>query len=234
MAKRTERGRTSHDGRAQVHAAGGEETRGSARQGDPEELAAGAVDDEGGEAEATRGADEPSTSAVEDEGADDADARHAEDLANAAQEEIAALRDQLLRLAADFDNYRKRSLREQKEARDFGTTAILHDVLPVLDNLDRAIAHSENDEHPVAQGVRLVAKQFHEILTKHGVKPFSSLGAPFDPERHEAVAQVPTADKQPGTVIEELQRGYTLKDRLLRPARVVVATAPATGEGKPD
>ena len=145
----------------------------------------------------------------------------------AAKEEVAALRDQLLRLAADFDNYRKRAVREQQEQRDYGITQLLHDILPVLDNLDRALAHSEGDTNPVVKGVRLVAKQFADTLTRYGVQSFASVGVAFDPERHEAVAQAPSADKQPGTILEEMQKGYTLRDRLLRPAQVVVASVAA-------
>lgn len=141
------------------------------------------------------------------------------------QQEIAGLRDQLLRLAADFDNYRKRATREQQEVREYGTTNVLNEVLPVLDNLDRALAHSEGDKSPVVAGVRLVVKQFHDVLSRFGVASFASVGVPFDPERHEAVAQLPTSEHKPGTIVEELQKGYMLRDRLLRPARVVVAAA---------
>jgi molecular chaperone GrpE len=143
-----------------------------------------------------------------------------------AQQEVAALRDQMLRLAADFDNYRKRAMREQQEVREYGNTNLLNDVLPVLDNLERALAHAEGDNQPLVQGVRLVVKQFVDVLTRYGVTGFPSVGVPFDPERHEAVAQLPTADQAPGTILEELQRGYMLRERLLRPSRVVVA-APA-------
>jgi molecular chaperone GrpE len=150
----------------------------------------------------------------------------AEALLVAAQEEIAALRDQLLRLAADFDNYRKRATREQQDIRDYGTSQLLQDILPVLDNLDRALAHSEGDTSPVVKGVRLVAKQFADTLTRYGVQSFASVGVPFDPERHEAVAQMAVEGKKAGTILEEMQKGYMLRERLLRPAQVVVASAP--------
>jgi molecular chaperone GrpE len=143
-----------------------------------------------------------------------------------AQEEIAALRDQLLRLAADFDNYRKRATREQQEIRDYAIAKLLHDVLPVADNLDRALAHCEGDTSPVIKGVQLVQKQLADTLARHGVQGFQSVGVVFDPERHEAVAQRAVAGRDPGTIVEELQKGYTLRDRLLRPAQVVVATTP--------
>lgn len=137
--------------------------------------------------------------------------------------EIDELRDRLLRLAADFDNYRKRSRREIEEARRFGIDALLHDIVPVADNLERALAHSQDDKSPVVEGVRMVARQLTDVLKGHGVTGFSSVGEVFDPERHEAVTQRACADQAPGTVVEELQKGYMLQDRLLRPARVVVA-----------
>jgi len=138
--------------------------------------------------------------------------------------ETAQLRDQLLRLAADFDNFRKRARREQDEARHYGVTNLLNDVLPVMDNLERALLHVEGDKSPVIQGVRLVLKQFGDILARYGVTGFSSMGEPFNPERHEAVGQRPGGDAKPGAIVEELQRGYMLHGRLLRPARVIVAT----------
>lgn len=154
------------------------------------------------------------------------DTSAAADEAAAARE--AALRDQLLRMAADFDNYRKRARREQDDVRRFGSDRLLGDILPIVDNLDRALAHSEGAEGPVIAGIRMVAKQFHDVLSSHGVKPYDSTGKPFDPEQHEAVSQTPTHEAAPGTVLQELQRGYMIHDRLLRPARVVVAIAPTT------
>lgn len=138
-------------------------------------------------------------------------------------EEIDELRDRLLRMAADFDNYRKRSRREIEEARRYGVDALLHDIVPVADNLERALLHSQEDKSPVVEGVRMVTRQLTEVLKGHGVTGFSSVGELFDPERHEAVTQRESGDQAAGTVLEELQKGYMLHDRLLRPARVVVA-----------
>ncbi len=159
-----------------------------------------------------------------------------EAVAAAAQEEIAALRDRMMRLAADFDNYRKRAIREQQEARDFSAMNVLRDFLPVLDNLERALAHCSEDDHPVLQGVKLVAKQFTDTLGRHGVEAVAAVGVPFDPEVHEAVAQQPTAEREPGTIIDEAQRGYTMRGRLLRASKVVVASPPpaATAEESSD
>ena len=132
-------------------------------------------------------------------------------------------RDQLLRLAADFENYRKRASRELDDTRKYGIEKLLKDLLPMLDNLDRALAHAEDDKNPVIEGVRMVAKQAHEILTGYGVRAFTSVGEPFDPERHEAVAQVPSNEHPAGSVVEEMLKGYVIHERLLRPAQVVVA-----------
>ncbi|MBI5509626.1 MAG: nucleotide exchange factor GrpE [Deltaproteobacteria bacterium] len=135
-------------------------------------------------------------------------------------------REQFLRLAADFENYRKRAIRDMDDARKYGIERLLKDLLPLLDNLDRALAHAQGDKSPVIEGVRMVAKQAAEILAGYGVIGFVSLGEPFDPERHEAVGQMPTDQHPPGTVAEEMLRGYRLHDRLLRPAQVMVAAAP--------
>jgi len=203
VAKRTERGREASQN----------DTAEAARA-----AAADADADGGTHSELDQGTGEPVGDAAEDAPDTDGGAL--------LQQEIAGLRDQLLRLAADFDNYRKRATREQQEVREYGTNNVLNEVLPVLDNLDRALAHSEGDKSPVVAGVRLVVKQFHDVLSRFGVTSFASVGVPFDPERHEAVAQLPTGEHKPGTIVEELQKGYMLRDRLLRPARVVVAAAP--------
>ncbi len=148
-------------------------------------------------------------------------------------EELASVKDQLLRLAADFDNYRKRARREKEEFQKIATERLLRDILPVGDNLDRALSHAPAND-PVATGVRMVSKQLLDVLASYGVRPFDSLGKAFDPEQHEALSQAPAGDAQPGSVLEEIERGYMLHDRLLRPAKVVVAVAPesaAEGEG---
>lgn len=143
------------------------------------------------------------------------------------KKDLAAMREQMLRLAADFENYRKRAAKDAEDTRKYGTERVLRDILPVLDNLERALAHSESDTSPVLMGVRMVAKQMLDTLGQYGVRTFASKGVPFDPERHEAVGQSVVADAAPGSIVEELQRGYVLHERLLRPARVIVAAVPA-------
>jgi molecular chaperone GrpE len=140
---------------------------------------------------------------------------------------VQELHERLLRLGADFDNFRKRSVRQLEEARQFGAERVLYDLLAVIDNLERALSHAQGDNSPMVEGVRMVTKQFLDVLGMHGVNGFESTDEPFDPERHEAMGQAPCdADHPPGTVVEEMLKGYFLHDRLLRPAQVVVAAAP--------
>ena len=117
-----------------------------------------------------------------------------------------------------------------EEARRFGAEKVLYDLLAVVDNLERALTHAEGDTSPMVEGVRMVTKQFLDVLAQHGVQGFDSLGQPFDPERHEAMGQAPAGDRAPGTILEEMLKGYFLHDRLLRPAQVIVAAAPAQEE----
>jgi molecular chaperone GrpE len=126
---------------------------------------------------------------------------------------------------ADLENYRKRAQKEREEVQKFGVEKLVKDLLPVLDNLDRALAAAASDD-PLVAGVKLVRGTFEQTLARQGVKGFSALGQPFDPARHEALMQVPSADAEPGTVVVEHARGFTLHERLLRPAMVGVAVAP--------
>jgi molecular chaperone GrpE len=146
--------------------------------------------------------------------------------------EKADLRDRMLRIAAEFENWKKRARREQSEAENKGREAVLRDMLEVIDNLERASAAGAADLSAIQQGVTLVLRQFQSKLERHDVKPLEAKGKPFDPRLHDAISQVPSADQPPGTVLSELQKGYRLGERLIRPASVVVAVAPeqaATG-----
>ncbi len=130
--------------------------------------------------------------------------------------------ERLLRAAADHENYKKRAQKERDEVQRFGTERLVKDLIPVLDNLERALAAAP-DGDPLAGGVRLVLRGFEETLGRYGVESFSALGQPFDPRLHEALLQVPTSDQPPGTVVLEHGRGYLLNERLVRPAMVGVA-----------
>ncbi|HSN15752.1 MAG TPA: nucleotide exchange factor GrpE [Anaeromyxobacteraceae bacterium] len=146
-----------------------------------------------------------------------------------ALEKLEQEHERALRAAADLENYKKRAAREREEAQRFGNERLLKDLIPILDNLERALAVAPADD-PLAKGVRLVLRGFEETLGRHGVRAFSALGQPFDPRLHEAVMQVPSADRPPGTVVAEHGRGFLLNDRLVRPAMVGVSVAPGRAE----
>jgi molecular chaperone GrpE len=144
----------------------------------------------------------------------------------ALRKEKDALQDRLLRTAAEFDNYRKRVDRDRRDHADAATADALVDLLPIIDNLERALnAPPGRDIESFRKGVELIHQQMVELLRKRGVKPIDAVGADFDPRYHQAVVQEQSADHREGEVIEEFTRGYMLGDRLLRPAMVKVAKA---------
>ena len=134
--------------------------------------------------------------------------------------------DRHLRAAADLENYKKRALREREEVERFGIQKLLKDLLPVMDNLDRALEHADAS-NVLTEGVVATRRLFEEALARYGVKTFTTVGQPFDPTQHEAMQRVTTSEVAPGTVVSEMVRGYTLHGRLVRPALVSVASAPA-------
>lgn len=134
------------------------------------------------------------------------------------------LYDRLARLQAEFDNYRKRQAREQQDFRDFALADAVKTLLPIVDSFDRALQAQEGPEF--RKGVELINRQFHDALGKLGVEPLEAAGQPFDPNYHQAVQMVETDEAEHNHVLDELQRGYKLKDRLLRPAMVRVAQNP--------
>jgi molecular chaperone GrpE len=141
---------------------------------------------------------------------------------------LAAKRDEYLALAqrtqADFENYRKRVARESALAQERGVAKLAKELLPAIDNLDRALEAAATDD-PLLEGVRLVRSELKAALARVGVESFSPGGQPFDPSQHEAMASVPQPDNGPasGTVVEVYQPGYRLGESIIRPARVVVA-----------
>ena len=134
--------------------------------------------------------------------------------------------DRYLRAAADLENARKRQKRELDDARLESKGRVLKEMLPVVDNLERAIEHAGSEANPIVEGVQLVLRQFQTAFERLDVTPIDAAGQPFDPNLHEAISQQ-ESDAAPGTVVQVLQRGYRSGDRLLRPALVVVAKAPA-------
>lgn len=145
-----------------------------------------------------------------------------------AHERAKEAQDRMIRAAADLENYRKRAQKEKEEVQRFGSEKLLKDLLPVMDNLDRALeaAAKSPDIDSFQKGVAMTRKSFEDALGRHGVKAFSARGQPFDPRMHEAIQQVETADVPVGHVAYEVVRGFFLNERLVRPALVVVARAP--------
>ena len=141
--------------------------------------------------------------------------------------ELADLKDRWLRERAELENFKRRVVREKSDALRFGSEALLKDLIPVIDNLHRAVAHARTsrDVDPIVSGVELVLRGFDEVLERHGVKVVEARGIPFDPTRHEAISHV-ESEAPANTVIDEHQRGYVLHDRLLRPALVTVGKGP--------
>ena len=150
----------------------------------------------------------------------------------ASRREVQDLKDRLQRLAADFSNYQKRTQRRLEEEKREAVRAFLRDLLPVIDNFERALASAGEGGDPEAfhQGVRMVHDQLLAALARHGVEPIDAAGSRFDPEHHEAVAHVPSEEHPSGHVIDEVQRGYRHGDRMLRPSRVAVSRGPAEPE----
>jgi molecular chaperone GrpE len=142
--------------------------------------------------------------------------------------------DRYVRLQAEFENFRRRSLKERQESLQYGQQNLVKDLLGAVDNLERALEHAEQnadaDLRSLLQGVELVHREILGVLGKHGVQSIDPQAAAFDPTYHEAMGQVPDATVEPNTVTQVLQKGYLLKDRMLRPARVMVARAPTDEE----
>ena len=151
-----------------------------------------------------------------------------------AQEAIAELNERIVRLTADFDNFRKRAQREKDEARQFANQGLLEKLLPVLDNFEMALTAVKDADPSVRDGVQMILDQLLGVLKESGVEPVDATGKPFDPNLHEALSQEETTEVEEGTVVQQVQRGYKLNDRLVRPARVVVAKAPGAAEEAPN
>jgi len=140
--------------------------------------------------------------------------------------------DTLLRTTADFENFKKRAARERQDAVKFANESLLQKLIPILDTFDMALTAATNAKEGTAQslqtGVSMILSQFRNTLTEAGLEEIDATGKPFDPNFHEAVSQQETADVPEGHVAQQLRRGYKLKDRLLRPATVIVAKKPTS------
>ncbi len=173
--------------------------------------------------------------AVEDETNGKSDEPAAEDAEKSTEDKLKDLEaeakgnfDRCLRITAEFENYKKRSTREVENFRKYANETLIKDLLPIIDSLERAVASSDEldkNAGQIKEGIDLTLKEIFKTLEKHNVSPVEAVGQPFDPNFHEAAMQEPS-DEHPGnTVIREFQKGYTIHDRLLRPAMVVVSKA---------
>jgi len=143
------------------------------------------------------------------------------------QEEAGKNKDLYLRALADLENYRKRAQRDKEDAIRFANDNLLREMVPVIDNLERAVEHANDDQgSSLLEGVEMTLVQFRKVLETFGVKPVESIGQLFDPNFHQAMGQVESDEYEPNTVVQEMQKGYTLNNRLLRPAMVMVAKTP--------
>ena len=140
-------------------------------------------------------------------------------------DELSETQERVLRTAADAENFKKRLQREKEEQTRYANESLMRELLPVIDNLERALEHSEAgaDQGGLLEGLNMTLKGFLDTLTRFGCTPVEAAGKPFDPNFHEAVSQEESADHEPNTVLRELQKGYLLKERLLRPAVVIVS-----------
>ena len=235
MAKRKEQGSEPADGR---EAAEGRSEDEPSVAPSPELEAALA---EASEAVDARSAGTDPEGLAEGEGTGASEAAELEALKQehaAASSELEALRDQHLRLQAEFENFRRRGLKEKQEGQLFGHQNLVKELLPAVDNLDRAVEHAEQsaseDLQQLLQGIELVRRELSGVLERFGVSEIEAEGKTFDPALHEAMAQTPTAEVAPNSVVAVMERGYQLHDRLLRPARVVVSKAVEESQPGPD
>ena len=163
-------------------------------------------------------------------------AEDAEQKLEAATREAAENYDRMLRISAEFENYKKRSAREMEDYRKFANQELVKDLLPVLDNLELALKSASEKEKPtegLLEGIELTRKEILRILERHNVKQIDALGMPFDPSFHEAVMREETDEHPENTVTTELQKGYLMHDRLIRPSMVAVAMPVSKKENPP-
>ena len=158
---------------------------------------------------------------------DDIEENECKDAISELKEEIDKINNQYIRLAADFDNYRKRQMQEREALLKYGAEETLKKMIEALDNIDRAKKSVENidDVNTVKESYDIVFKQIFDILNKMGLETIDTVGKEFDPNLHEAVMQTPTSEQQENTIIAELQKGYKLGDKVLRPSLVNVAVS---------
>ena len=165
--------------------------------------------------------------AIAGEGAANENASSEPDVNEALAEALEATRDQILRLRAEFDNFRKRVARDAEKTRKMAAESLIKDLLPVADNFERALQHGQGDTASLLEGIAMVHKQFVDVLSRHGVEAISAIGEPFDPNVHDALSRMPSDEHAEDKVALEYEKGYRLGDVVLRPAKVVVSSGPA-------
>jgi molecular chaperone GrpE len=177
-------------------------------------IAVSSPEDEKLEMKSATGQEAPSTPAADD------------DPVAGLQADLARFRDLALRSQADFENYRKRTVREKDDAIKYANSSLLERLLPIVDNfeLGLAAAKAEGEKSPIYSGMNLVSKQLNDFLSDNGLLPIDAVGKKFDPNLHEAIAHEPSNSVPEETVIRQTRRGYKFKDRLLRPSSVVVSS----------
>lgn len=180
------------------------------------------------------GAEEPGVAAAgEPEGIADVDSDEGpteDELIQKLEEDLLAARDAVMRAQADAQNARRRAEQDVEKARKFALEGFCRELLPVVDNLERALevtAGHDESVKPIVDGVELTLKSFQDALRKYHIEPIDPQGEPFDPQLHQAMSMVENGDVEPNTVIAVMQKGYTLNQRLVRPAMVMVSKAPA-------
>ena len=159
---------------------------------------------------------------------DSAETETADELVASLQSDLDRFRDLALRTQADFENYKKRGAREKDEAIKFANRTLLERLVPIVDNFELGLsaARNQSEHSPIYSGMSMILKQLSDFLTESGLEPVDAVGKQFDPNLHEAIGQEPSDKVPEGRVIRQTRRGYRLKDRLLRPATVVVSSGP--------
>jgi molecular chaperone GrpE len=170
----------------------------------------------------------PPTTGGDGFGEGGADSEASDDAIGSLQSDLDRFRDLALRTQADFENYKKRTARERDDAIKYANSSLLERLIPVVDNFELGLsaARGEGEQSPIFAGMNMVLKQLNDFLTENGLRPIEAVGHKFDPNLHEAIAHEPSDEVPEGKVIRQTRRGYRLKDRLLRPATVVVSSGP--------
>ncbi|MFD2671584.1 nucleotide exchange factor GrpE [Marinicrinis sediminis] len=173
---------------------------------------------------------EPETAEQAEAQEDTADANSEETDAGSENSQLQAAleeqKDRYLRLQAEFDNFRRRSRQEKEETAKYASSKVMEQLLPIVDNFERAVnsSNSSDDYDALKKGLDMILRQLGQLMEQEGIKPIEAVGQPFNPELHQAVMQVESEDHEEGIVVEELQKGYMLKDKIIRPAMVKVSS----------